>query len=243
MASFRDNWAFGIVTMVWGAIMVVVTVVSILIAAPFLGPRKAFFTIAPMFYRSVFRVCGVTWAIEGWEELPEAIRNGTQPCIFMCNHESQLDPPFLVGILPAHPVFIAKKEVKYIPFVGWAAMCAGVIFIDRGHRERAIGSLSQAAAGIRSGKSVVVFPEGTRTRTGELLPLKKGSFNLAIEAQVPVVPMGLNGAYQVLAPGARRISPGHYRLRVGAPLDPASFQDREALMAETRQSILRLSRG
>ncbi len=243
MASFRDNWVFGIVTMIWGGAMVVVTVLSILIAAPFLGPRKAFFTIAPMFYKSVFKVCGITWSIEGWEELPEAIRNGSQPCIFMCNHESQLDPPFLVGILPAHPVFIAKKEVKYIPFVGWAAACAGVIFIDRGHRERAINSLSQAAAGIRSGKSVVVFPEGTRTRTGELLPLKKGSFNLALEAKVPVVPMGLHGAYQVLAPGARRISPGHYRLRVGAPLDPSAFADREALMAETRQSILALSRG
>jgi 1-acyl-sn-glycerol-3-phosphate acyltransferase len=240
--SLRDNWVFGILSMAFGVLMVIVTVMSILLAAPFLGPRRAFFSIAPMFYRSVFAFCGIRWSIEGWEDLPEAIRNGTQPCIFMCNHESQLDPPFLVGVVPAHPVFIAKKEVKYIPFVGWAAMCAGVIFIDRGHRERAIGSLSQAAAGIRSGKSVVVFPEGTRTRTGKLLPFKKGSFNLALEASVPVVPMGLHGAYEVLAPGDRRIRPGVYRLRVGTPLEPATFKDREALMTETRSRIEALAR-
>ncbi len=243
MASWRNHWTFGVLTMIWGVFMVVFTVMSILIAAPFLGPRKSFFTIAPMFYKSVFAVCGIQWSIEGWENLPEAIRNGGQPCLFMCNHESQLDPPFLVGVIPAHPVFIAKKEVKYIPFVGWAAMCAGVIFIDRGHRERAINSLSQAAQGIQSGKSVVVFPEGTRTRTGELLPFKKGSFNLAMEAKVPIVPMGLNGAYQVLPPNAKRIWPGHYRLRVGAPLDPAAFADRDELMKETRKCILELSRG
>ena len=243
MKDWRDNPIFGAFTMLWAAFMVMVTVVSILLAAPFLGPRRAFFTLAPMFYRSVFKVCGIRHTIEGWEALPEALRSGAQPAIFMCNHESQLDPPFLVGVVPSHPVFIAKKEVKLIPLVGWAAMCAGVIFIDRGDREKAIRSLDQAAGEIRAGKSVVVFPEGTRTRTGELLTLKKGSFNLALEAGVPIVPMGLRGAYQVLPPGGLRIRPGHYDLRIGAPLEPSAFESRDALMEAVRGSILQLSRG
>jgi len=241
--DWRDNPIFGAFTLLWAAFMVLVTVVSILLAAPFLGPRRAFFTLGPMFYRAVFAVCGIRYTIEGWENLPEPIRSGAQPAIFMCNHESQLDPPFLVGVVPSHPVFIAKKEVKLLPLVGWAAMCAGVIFIDRGDREKAIGSLAAAAAEIRAGKSVVVFPEGTRTRTGELLPLKKGSFNLALEAGVPVVPMGLRGAYQVLPPGGLRIRPGHYDLRIGMPLDPAALGSREALMDAVKRSILELSRG
>ena len=243
MSRWRNNPVFGAFTLLWAALMVSVTVLSILVAAPFLGPRRAFFTLAPMFYRSVFAVCGIRYTIEGWEELPEAVRSGEQPAIFMCNHESQLDPPFLVGVVPSHPVFIAKKEVKLIPLVGWAAMCAGVIFIDRGDREKAFRSLEQAAREIRAGKSVVVFPEGTRTRTGELLPLKKGSFNLALEAGVPVVPMGLRGAYQVLPPGGLRIRPGHYHLKVGAPLDPVALGTREALMEAVQRSILTLSRG
>ena len=243
MKDWRDNPIFGAFTLLWATFMVMVTVVSILLAAPFLGPRRAFFTLAPMFYRSVFKVCGIRHAISGWEALPEALRDGRQPAIYMCNHESQLDPPFLVGVVPSHPVFLAKKEVKWLPLVGWAAMCAGVIFIDRGDREKAFRSLDQAAGEIRAGKSVVVFPEGTRTRTGELLPLKKGSFNLALEAGVPIVPMGLRGAYRVLPPGGLRIRPGQYDLRIGAPLDPKAFATREALMEAVRTSILQLSRG
>lgn len=242
MGNWRDNAAFGFFTLIWACLAMLLVTTSILLAAPFLGPRRSFFTIAPWYYRLVFGFCGVTWSIEGWEQLPEAIRTGAQPAIFMCNHESQLDPPFLLGVLPAQPVFIAKKEVLFIPFVGWASWCGGVIFIDRGHRERAISSLSVAAQAIRSGKSVIVFPEGTRTRTGELRPLKKGSFNLALEAGVPVVPMGLQGAYDVLPPGAKRVRPGHYRLRVGQPVDPAAG-GREALMDAVRTSILALSRG
>lgn len=234
---------FGVFTMLWSIVSVILVVSAILLAAPFMGPHRSFWTIAPYFFRFVAWMTGITWEIQGWEALPEAIRTGMQPVIFMGNHESQLDPPFLVTAIPIPAVYIAKKEVKYIPMVGWAAMCAGVIFIDRGARERAVKSLHHAAEEIRSGKSVTIFAEGTRTRTGDLLPFKKGSFILAQDAGVPIVPFGIHGGFNILRPGAKRIRPGHYLLRFGTPIESTAQASREALMAQVRAQVEQLRTG
>lgn len=243
MANWRNNALWGLFTLVWAVVSVMGIVIGILLAAPFLGPRRAFFTVGPWWARQMFAISGITCEIRGWEALPEAIRSGRQPAIFMSNHESQLDPPLLIGAIPVQAVYIAKKEVKYIPFVGWAAMCAGVIWIDRGNHERAMASIREAARKIRGGRNVVIFPEGTRTRTGQLLPFKKGGFNLALEAGVPIVPLATVGGYQTLPPGARGIRPGHYVVSFGEPADPAAFADRDALLTAVRTRIEALIEG
>jgi 1-acyl-sn-glycerol-3-phosphate acyltransferase len=222
---------------VWGMVLVPVVVLGILLAVPFLGRRRAFFGIGPLYARGLGWFCRIPLVLTGWERLPEDIREGRQPVIFMSNHESQLDPPVLIGILPVPAVYIAKKEVKLIPFVGWAAMAAGVIFIDRRERERAIKSIHEAALQIRGGKNVVIFPEGTRSRTGELLPFKKGGFALALEAAVPIVPMATVGGFRVLPPGSKRLRPGRFDILVGEPVDPAAYPDRDALAEEVRRRI------
>ena len=158
----------------------------------------------------------------------------------MANHESNLDPPVLIGILPIPAVFMAKKEVQWMVPIGWAAMMAGTIFIDRSNRERAMASLHQAALEIRGGKSVVIFPEGTRTRNGELLPFKKGGFNLAIEAGVPIVPLAVVGGHAMLPPGKVLIRPGQYSISFGQPVDPKDFPSREAVITEVRARIVAL---
>ena len=240
VVNWRDNGAWGLFTILWAFLTVPLTVIAILLAAPFMGPRHAFFTIGPWWARQMFRVAGIALEVRGWQSLPEAIRTGEQPVIFMSNHESQLDPPLLVGAIPVPAVYIAKKEVKLIPFVGWAAMCAGVIFIDRSQREKAVRSLHEAALKIRGGRNVVIFPEGTRTRTGALLPFKKGGFSLAMDAGVPIVPLATVGGYQTLPPGALRIRPGRYIVNFGDPVDPGAFPQRDALMAEVRNQIVAL---
>ena len=222
---------------IWAGMLVPPIVFGILLAIPFLGRRRAFFTVGPLYARGLAWFCRMPIAVRGWERLPADIREGRQPVIFMSNHESQLDPPVLIGVLPLPAVYIAKKEVKYLPFIGWAAMVAGVIFIDRRDRERALRSIQEAALEIRGGKNVVIFPEGTRSRTGEMLPFKKGGFALAQEAGVPIVPLATLGGFQVLPHGALRIRSGRYDVVVGDPVDPATFQDREALMGEVRQRI------
>ncbi len=243
MANWRDNWVWGIVAFLWAILCVVLVVSTILVGSLVLGPRRSFWTFAPWFSRMVFWVCGIQWGIEGWEQLPEKIRDRSQPVIFMSNHESQLDPPFVVSAIPVPAVFIAKKELKWVPFIGWAAAAAGTIFIDRGDRERAISSIHEAALKIRGGRSVVIFPEGTRTRTGQLLPFKKGGFNMAMDAGVPIIPIATIGGFHLLPKGGRRIRPGLYAVRFGQPVDPAAFPDRESLMAEVRDRIQGLITG
>ncbi|GLH68113.1 lysophospholipid acyltransferase family protein [Geothrix edaphica] len=237
MANWRNTGWGAVVMLIWGALLVPAVVIGILLAAPFLGRRRAFFTIGPMYARGMAWFCHIPFVLKGWEHLPEAIRDGRQPVIFMSNHESQMDPPVLIGALPLPAVYIAKKEVKYLPFVGWAAWIAGVIFIDRGDRERAIKSIRDAADEIRGGKSVVIFPEGTRSRTGEMLPFKKGGFALAIDAGVPIVPMATVGGREVLPPGSARLRPGRYVVAVGEPVAPATHANRDALMTEVRTRI------
>lgn len=237
MSDWRKTRAGGILMLLWTLATVPLTVLGIMLAVPFLGRRKAFFRVGPLFAKGMAWFCDVPFSLHGWEQLPEAIRDGSQPAIFMSNHESQMDPPVLVAALPVPAVFIAKKELKYVPFIGAAAWAAGVIFIDRGNRERAIQSIRAAATEIRGGKNVVIFPEGTRNRTGRMLPFKKGGFALAIDAGVPIVPMATLGGHQVLPPGSARITPGPYSVRVGEPVLPSDYPSREELMAEVRQRI------
>ncbi len=240
MANWRDNVAWGAFTMAWALLTLPLTVLVIFLSAPFLGPRRAFFVIGPLWARQMFWVCGISLDVAGWEDLPGEIRSGQQPVIFMSNHESQLDPPLLIGAIPVPAVYIAKKEVRLIPFIGWAAICAGVIFIDRGDREKAIRSLHEAALKIHAGRNVVIFPEGTRTRSGELLPFKKGGFALAQDADVPIIPMATVGGFRTLPPGNLRIRPGRYVVRFGRPVPPAGFKDRDELIQEVRSQIATL---
>lgn len=237
MVNWRDTRIGGVVMMAWAMATVPLTVIGILLAAPFLGRQRAFFTVGPLFARGMEWFCAIPFTLEGWDRLPEDIRGGSQPVIFMSNHESQMDPPILVAALPVPAVYIAKKEVKYMPFVGWAAWAAGVIFIDRGDRDRAIRSIHDAAMQIRGGKSVVIFPEGTRSQTGQMLPFKKGGFALALEAGVPIVPLATKGGFQVLPRGSLFFRPGQYTVRVGTPVQPTEFPDRDRLMQEVRRSI------
>jgi len=221
----------------WALATVPLTVIGILLAVPFLGRPRAFFAIAPLFARGLTWFCRIPCTLYGWEQMPEDIRAGRQSVIFMSNHESQLDPPFLVAALPLQAVYIGKKELKYVPFVGWAAWAAGVIFIDRGDRERAIRSIHDAARQIREGKNVVIFPEGTRSRTGKMLPFKKGGFALAQDAGVPIIPMATVGGFHVLPSGSMRLRPGRFTLLVGQPVQPADHPDRDALCQEVRRRI------
>jgi 1-acyl-sn-glycerol-3-phosphate acyltransferase len=237
VANWRDTGFGGIVMAVWALVSVPVIVIGILLAVLVVGRRRGFYAVGPWFARGMAWFCHIPFTLQGWDRLPETIREGRQPVIFMSNHESQLDPPILIAALPLPAVYIAKKELQYVPFIGWAAWIAGVIFIDRGDRERAIRSIHDAALQIRGGKNVVIFPEGTRTRTGEMLPFKKGGFALALDAGVPIVPMATVGGFQVLPSGSLRLRPGRYTVLVGEPVHPADHPDRDALMKEVRTRV------
>ena len=205
--------------------------------APFLGRRRAMNRAGQRYFRHMTRLWGVRHEIHGWEDLPADIREGRQPVIYLANHTSYLDAMMLTCYLPNHPVYLAKVEMLLIPVLGAACWMGGCIFINRRNRPSAIRSLQRAARLIRGGATIAAFPEGTRTRTGEVLPFKKGVFNLAQDAGVPLVPLGLSGGFDLLPPGGWRVTPGTFRIQVGQPILPAAIPDLDLLRGAAEEAV------
>ena len=176
------------------------------------------------------------------EPLPDI--DWSQPHIFLMNHQSTLDIPVAFAVLPVNLRFIAKHVLKWVPFLGWYMAGTGMIFVNRTHRREALRSLKRAGERIREGSNILAFPEGTRSPDGRILPFKTGSFVLALEAGVPVVPVAIEGSRLSLPPNS--FLPRHHpiRVKVGRPIPTAGRDghEREALMHEVREAILQLHR-
>ncbi len=187
--------------------------------------------------RRLLRVAGTPVAAEGLERIPAG-----QPVVYASNHTSMFDIWALAATLPGSTRFVAKQELGRIPILGLAMQRAGHILIDRFNRARAFEAYDRAAATIHSGISAIVFPEGTRSPTGELLPFKNAPFGLAIAAQVPIVPVYVHGTYRILPRGSLRLRPQPIRLLVGEPIPTAglALPDREALRDRVRAAIVAL---
>lgn len=163
--------------------------------------------------------------------------------LFMANHESYADIIALLVALPAQPGFLPKKELGRVPFLGPAMKAAGHVFVDRSNRDRAVHAIEEAAQQIRTGRSVVVFPEGTRGDGIHLRPFKKGPFHLAKAAEVPVVPAGIRGSDRVIPKGSPVIYGGPVELHLGEPISPERVRasSLEELRHEVRQAVAEAS--
>lgn len=163
-----------------------------------------------------------------------------RPYVVMSNHQSAFDIVALAATLPLSWRFVAKRELTRIPFFGWGLVAAGHIVIDRRNTESSVRTLKEAAERVRSGTSVIVFPEGTRSPTGDLGRFKSGGFHLAAEAGVPIVPATVSGSRGIAPPKSLRVSSGRILVRYGKPVPTAAFAngDREPLKAEVRRAIL-----
>ncbi len=171
-------------------------------------------------------------------------RIGEGPVVFMSNHESWLDIPALLVAIPGQVRFLAKKTLFTIPFLGWAMRAMGFIPVDRENRRTAIKSFDEAAARIRAGRSVLVFPEETRTPDGTLLPFQRGGFLIALKAGLPIVPVGIEGARKVLPKKSYLIRPGKIVVRFGEPIPTAGLgvTAKGELMERVRAAIEELRR-
>ena len=187
--------------------------------------------------RDVLSAAGTPVKAEGLDSIPRG-----QAVLYASNHTSMFDIWALAATLPGSTRFVAKEELGRIPLVGLAMRRAGHIMIDRFNRARAFEAYDQAAETIRSGISPIVFPEGTRSLTGELLPFKNAPFGLAIAAQVPVVPVYVDGTYRILPKGGLRLHPMPIRVQIGEPIPTAGLtpHDRDGLRDRVRVAILEL---
>lgn len=159
--------------------------------------------------------------------------------VFMANHLSTVDIWALFIALPIPVRMIAKKQLAQIPLFGWAMWAGRFIFIDRHNAISARRSIERAERRIRDGASVLLFPEGTRSRDGALGPFKKGGFHLAIDAGVPIVPVALRGTRELMPRGSLRLLPGRVEVIIGAPIPTTglSADDRNALLDRVRATI------
>ena len=188
--------------------------------------------------RRVLRGAGTPVEVLGREKIPLG-----GPVIYASNHSSMFDIWALSSSLPGSIRFVAKQELERIPLLGQAMVAAGHVTIDRTNRARAMEAYARAARTIREqGVSVVVFPEGTRSRTGELGPFKNAPFGLAIAAQVPLIPVYVHATFRILPKGAWRLRPMPIRISVGDPIPTAglTLDDREKLRELTRAAIVAL---
>jgi 1-acyl-sn-glycerol-3-phosphate acyltransferase len=212
---------------------------SLLITGPFLllytfltGNIMPLYRVANRLAIAGVGLAGVKIEVRGLENLqPE--RN----YIFMSNHVSNLDPPILIPSIPSRCSVLVKKEVFRIPILGTAMKMAELVPVDRSNREAAVESVRAAADVMRHGLSMVIFPEGTRSPDGRLLPFKKGPFHLAMESSVPVIPVTLLGTSECWPKGTWAMRPGNVTLIFHPPIVPSEFADRDELTTAVRQAI------
>jgi 1-acyl-sn-glycerol-3-phosphate acyltransferase len=165
--------------------------------------------------------------------------------VYMSNHESWLDIPALMVAVPGQVRFLAKKSLFSVPFLGWAMHAMGFIPVDREHRATAVRSFEAAAERIRSGRSVLLFPEETRTVDGSLLPFQRGGFLIALKAGLPIAPVGLEGARRCMPKHSYLLRPGTIVVRFGALVPTAGLgvRAKNELMERARRDIDRLRGG
>jgi 1-acyl-sn-glycerol-3-phosphate acyltransferase len=183
---------------------------------------------------------GIRYTVSGAEHIRR------QPAsVYAVNHASNVEPPVL--FLTLSPLFprlriLYKAELRKLPILTRAFDLAGFIPLERGNRDQSIPAIERAAEALRQGNSFLIFPEGTRSRTGELLPFKKGGFVMALKAQAPIVPVAIKGARAAMRKGSPWIQPVTIQVSFGEPIASAGMgiDDRDQLVATVRAEVERL---
>ena len=179
-------------------------------------------------------LCGIKVHLAGVEHIPL-----DRAAVYCANHQSNVDPPILFDKLHPRMHIVYKAEINAIPLLARSFRHGGFVPIDRRNNEAAMRSLEAGARSIQSGNSFLIFPEGTRSQTADLLPFKKGGFLMALKAQAPIVPVAIQGGRDAMRRGSRIIWPVTVSIRVGAPIETAGLPmaDRDALIARVRARI------
>jgi 1-acyl-sn-glycerol-3-phosphate acyltransferase len=179
-------------------------------------------------------LAGIRTRVAGRENVPAG-----RAVVFCCNHQSNIDPPILFQALHPRLHVLFKRELTKLPLLGRAFQIGGFVPIDRGSREQAMAAIDQAAESLKRGNSFLTFPEGTRSRTGALLPFKRGPILMALKAQVPIVPVAIQGATASMRKGSLIVRPTTVTVRIGKPVNTTGMEidDRERLAETVRTSV------
>ena len=184
--------------------------------------------------RLLLRAAGIDLRTERMETIDRK-----QRYILVANHYSYFDIPVIIAAVPQPIRFMAKVSLFKVPIFGWAMRRAGFIPIDRKNRRTAVKSFDLAAERIRKGNTIVVFPEEGRSRNRQMRPFQRGGFLLALKSELPILPLAIDGTYDVYRVGAKAITPGTVTIKVGDPITTAgrSVREKERLAEQSRTQI------
>lgn len=190
--------------------------------------------VARMWARGILYVSRIKVTVNGLANI-----DPTQSYVYMSNHQSNFDIPVLLAYLPVQFRWLAKAELFKIPIFGRAMRGAGYVKIDRFNREAAFESLNEAARKMKNGVSVMIFPEGTRSRDGKIRPFKKGGFVMALDAGVPIVPVVLKGTWTIMDKSSLRINTGEVSLNIETPIATTDYtrENKDDLIKSVRAVI------
>jgi len=224
---------------VWAMVLVLTVLFGIpAIFAALIPPRGDWFLrFARGWARSVLAVAGISVRALHAERAER-----DRSVVVVANHESFCDILVLLATLPMQVRFLAKRSVFRVPVLGWSIAAAGFVPVDRGDRARGAATVEAALRRLQGGRSLVIFPEETRTGNGELLPFKRGAAHLAIKSGLPLLPIGLAGTFRVLSRSSWQITPGAVVVSVGNPIGVAgrSLRERDAVTGRARDEIAAL---
>jgi 1-acyl-sn-glycerol-3-phosphate acyltransferase len=219
-------------------------ILYILIVAPpalFIGGvlrwKRGMYALGHLGVGMALALCGIRYRVAGRENL----RHG-ETVVFCSNHESNVDPPVLFLALHPQLHILYKAELRNVPLMRTVLDVGGFVAVDRADRDQSMRSLEQGAASLRAGNPFLIFPEGTRSRTGGLLPFKKGGFIMAIKAQVPIVPVAIMGGRNAMRKGSAFVRPVKVSVRIGQPIPTAgrTLAERDEVVAEVRAQVQNL---
>ncbi len=216
----------------WLALLTVIVALSVILATPLDRTGKFVDAAAKWWGRRLLQVNFIPVEVQGLEHLSPG-----QAYVFAANHRSDFDIFTLLSVLPGRLMFVAKESLFRIPLFGPALRRMGSIPLDRDNLKQAMKSLDMAAARVKEGASMIVYPEGTRVDAAELAPFKKGVFIMAVKAGQPIVPVAINGTRFIKRPGSLRIRPGPVKVVISPPIHPGDYKRKEDLMAAVFQAI------